>query len=114
METMILERPAAPVPLTGWCVECGATTAGGNGSPLYESLCADCAEVWEDERAAAEHQAATAYAREDALSRTYRAVAVQAAGLHDWRAFFAAAALCAQAMNRREAISDAEVPARAA
>src|SRR5262245_59893485 len=80
-----LERQAPP--LTGWCVECGATTAGGNGSPLHEALCADCAEAQEEAREAAEERAAERYSQEDATMRAERQHAVCAAYLGDWRRF---------------------------
>ena len=112
---MLMMETAAPAlaPLTGWCVECGATTRDGNGSPAYEGLCADCAEVWADERAAAEERTAERYSLEDVQVRVYRQHAVAAAYLRDWRAFFTAAPLCARALNRREQIIE-EVPAAGA
>ena len=54
-----------------------------------------------------EEEAAEAYAREDRCVVIYRQRACDAARRLDWPSFFAAAANCARAMNRRAAIVDA-------
>ena len=50
--------------------------------------------------------AAEAFANQDAAMREYRRQATAAIQAQDWRAFFAAAAECARALNRRDAIVD--------